>query len=92
MQKPFINDMQTFLKKRIDNANFSEISTSYRKTANEINELIGLLKPLLSAEDQKILRNLDDEHSNRLTIALEIAYQQGFAEGLKFLLYLLTIL
>jgi hypothetical protein len=91
MEELFTSDLQAFLKERIDSLDFSAVSPQYRKTAIEIKRLYDSLKLLLSDEDQKNLRKLDDEHGNRFTVAVEIAYQRGFAEGVKLILHLHSI-
>jgi hypothetical protein len=91
MEELFISDLQAFLKERIDSLDFSAVSFEYRKTAIEIERLYDSLKLLLSEDEQKKFRKLDDEHGNRLTVAVEIAYQKGFAEGVKLILHLHSI-
>lgn len=91
MEGLFTSEIKAFLKERIDSLDFSAVSFEYRKSAIEINKLYNLFKPLLSEDDQKNLRKLDDEHGNQLTVAVEIAYQKGFTEGVKLILYLHSI-
>ena len=88
MENPFTIDLQSFLIERIHNLDFSTISPEYRKTAHEITKLSNSLKSQLPDEALKTLTKLDDAHSAQFTIAIEIAYQKGFAEGVKLILYL----
>jgi hypothetical protein len=88
MENPFTEEFQAFLIDRIHSADLSAVSPQYRKTANEIAKFSNSIKPLLSEEARKILTKLDDAQGNQLTIATELAYQKGFAEGVKLILYL----
>jgi hypothetical protein len=88
MKNPFTVDLQSFLIERIHNLDFSVASPPFHKTAAEITKLTNLLKSQLPDEALKTLTKLDDTHANQFTIAIEIAYQKGFAEGVKLILYL----
>jgi hypothetical protein len=88
MENSFTAEFQSFLIERIHNLDFSNLSPPFRKTAAEITKLTNLLKSQLSDEALKTLTKLDDAYSAQFTIAIEIAYQKGFVEGVKLILYL----
>lgn len=87
MTNPFPQQFQSFLTEYIHHLDLSALSPQYRKTATEITKLYNTLKPSLSENAQKTVTKLDDTHATQLTIATEIAYQKGFADGIKLILY-----
>lgn len=88
MVKLFTKALQEFLINRCGEIVFSEVSPQYQTADREINQLCDEIKSLLSEESQKLLLNLNDRHNDRMTAAVNMAYQKGFAECLQLILYL----
>jgi hypothetical protein len=89
MPEPFLKELQDFLINRCDDIlESTEISPAFQQAEAEIDKLSEQLKPLLNEEGEKILLDLYMQHNYRMTEAAAAGYQKGFAEGIKFILYL----
>ena len=88
MSKPFTKALQEFLINRCGEIVFSEVSPQYQTAECEINQLCEEIEPLLSEEARKLLLKLYDRHNDRMTAAVNAAYQKGFAECLQLILFL----
>jgi hypothetical protein len=99
LKNPFTKAVKDFLEDRIDSIIFEEASREYALQNKKVDEIV---KPLQSLPEtvetkagpvnvRKLLMNLSDETGGLRTIASEIAYQKGFSEGIKFIIYSLIM-
>lgn len=58
----------------------------YQKHQEKHHELYGMLKEILSEEYKRTLLEFDDTTSDMETIALNGAYEQGYKDGINFIL------
>jgi hypothetical protein len=87
----FIKSLTEFLEDRTDAIDFKETSQKYQERDNNVDKIFDQIRLLLDEHGQRILTNLDDETSFRMTVASEIAYQKGFSEGIKLIIYSLIM-
>jgi len=85
MERSFDKEILNFLIDRCDGLDYSDISSQYKKTDDEIDELTKQIKDLLPEKDYSILSRLNDLHGYRMTAAANTAYLKGFSAGIKFL-------
>jgi hypothetical protein len=89
LQKPLTKKIQEFFDSRCDGMlDCTEVSPAFTQAEEKIDELNDQLKQLLNEEGKKILLKLYDQHGYRITAVANAGYQQGFSEGIKFILYL----
>jgi len=58
----------------------------YQKYQDEHNELYGMLRGILPEEHGRALLKLDDTSSEMETLVMDMAYEQGYKDGINFIL------
>ena len=99
LKNPFTKALKEFLEDRIDSVIFEEVSREYALKNQKVNEIEKSLQSLIETADttnetvnvKKLFIDLSDGNGDLIGIASEIAYQKGFSEGIKFVIYSLIM-
>lgn len=95
----FTKALKEFLEDRIDSVIFEEVSREYALKNQKVNEIEKSLQSLLEMADtpngtanvKKLFMDLRNGNGDLTGLASEIAYQKGFSEGIKFIIYSLIM-
>jgi hypothetical protein len=89
LEKALTQDIQEFFDSRYGEMLVSdEVSQDFKEADEQSKKLSEKLKQLLNEEGKEILQNLTIQHGIKAIEAAATGYQKGFAEGVKFILYL----
>jgi hypothetical protein len=99
LKSPFTKAVKDFLEDRIGIEKFEEVSQEYALRNRKVSEIEKYLQSLPETVEtkngpvniKKLLIKIGDENAGLVTIASEIAYQKGFSEGIKFIIYSLIM-
>jgi hypothetical protein len=89
MKNQFNQEFKEFLADRSDAMDYSR-SGSYRKFDERTEELYGVIKAALPEDLHWELAGLDDSYGGRQAAAANLSYQEGFMQGARFLLDILS--
>jgi hypothetical protein len=89
LERALTQDIQEFFDNRYGEILVGDdVPQDFKEADKQSKKLSEKLKQLLNEEGIEILQNLNIQHGIKTVEAVAVGYQKGFAEGVKFILYL----